>query len=146
MTGPLYRLGGFCSRHHWPVIAGWLVAVIATALVAGAAGEKTSDNLTLPGTGSTNAQNLLSDHLPAQANGTNPVVMQAKTGKITDSKKKQAVEDTVKSLRKVDTVQRAVSPFSDNAKNAISKDKTIAYISVTLTESQANLTDEEAQE
>src|SRR3954470_12412755 len=145
MTGPLYRLGGFCSRHHWPVIAGWLVAVIAIALVAGAAGEKTSDNLTLSGTGSTNAQNLLSDHLPTQANGTNPVVMQAESGKITDSKNKQAVEDTVKSLRKVDIVQRAVSPFSDAGKGAISKDKKIAYIPVTLTESKSDLTDEEAQ-
>jgi RND superfamily putative drug exporter len=77
MTGPLYRLGGFCSRHHWPVIAGWIVAVVAIALIANAAGEKTSDNLTLPGTGSTNAQNLLQDHLPDQANGTNPVVLEA---------------------------------------------------------------------
>src|SRR3954470_2433334 len=145
MTGPLYRLGGFCSRHHWPVIAGWLVAVVAIALVASAAGEKTSDNLTLSGTGSTKAQDLLSDHLPAQANGTNPVVMQAQSGKITDSKNKQAVEDTVKSLRKVDIVQRAVSPFSDAGKGAISKDKQIAYISVTLTESKSDLTDEEAQ-
>jgi putative drug exporter of the RND superfamily len=145
MTGPLYRVGGFCSRHHWPVIVTWLIAVIAIALVAAAAGEKTSDNLTLSGTGSTKAQNLLSDHLPTQANGTNPVVMKAETGKITDSKNKQAVEDTVKSLRKVDIVQRAVSPFSDAGKGAISKDKKIAYISVTLTESKGDLTDEEAQ-
>jgi RND superfamily putative drug exporter len=145
MTGPLYRVGGFCSRHHWPVIAAWVIAVIAVALVANAAGEKTSDNLTLPGTGSTKAQDLLSNHLPTQANGTNPVVMKAESGKITDSKNKQAVEDTVKSLRKVDIVQRAVSPFSDAGKGAISKDKKIAYISVTLTESKSDLTDEEAQ-
>src|SRR5215211_2717950 len=145
MTGPLYRIGGFCSRHHWPVIGLWVAAVIAIAVVANVVGEKTSDNLTLPGTGSTNAQNLLSDHLPTQANGTNPVVMKAETGKITDSKNKQAVEDTVKSLRKVDIVQRAVSPFSDAGKGAISKDKKIAYISVTLTESKSDLTDEEAQ-
>ena len=111
MTGPLYRLGGFCSRHHWPVIGLWVAAVIAIAVVANVVGEKTSDNLTLPGTGSTNAQNLLSDHLPSQANGTNPVVMKAETGKLTDSKNKQAIEDTVKSLRKVDVVQRAVSPL-----------------------------------
>ena len=124
----------------------WIAPVIAIAVVANVVGEKTSDNLTLPGTGSTNAQNLLSDHLPNQANGTNPVVMKAETGKITDSKNKQAIEDTVKSLRKVDIVQRAVSPFSEAGKNAISKDKKIAYISVTLTESQANLTDDEAQE
>jgi putative drug exporter of the RND superfamily len=146
MTGPLYRVGGFCSRHHWPVIGVWIAFVIAIAVIANVVGEKTSDNLTLPGTGSTNAQNLLSDHLPTQANGTNPVVMEAKTGKITDSKNKQAVEDTVKSLRKVDVVQHAVSPFSEAGKNAISKDKKIAYISVTLTESQGDLTDEEAQE
>jgi putative drug exporter of the RND superfamily len=146
MTGPLYRLGGFCSRHHWPVIGLWIAAVIAIAVVANVVGEKTSDNLTLPGTGSTSAQNLLSDHLPTQANGTNPVVIKAETGKITDSKNKQAVEDTVKSLRKVDIVQRAVSPFSDAGKGAISKDKKIAYISVTLTENQGDLTDEEAEE
>lgn len=40
MTGPLYRIGGFCSRHHWPVIAFWVVAVIAVALAANAAGVK----------------------------------------------------------------------------------------------------------
>jgi putative drug exporter of the RND superfamily len=146
MTGPLYRVGGFCSRHHWPVIASWVVAVIAVALIAAAAGEKTSDNLSLPGTGSTKAQDLLQDHLPAQAYGTNPVVLEAKTGKLTDSKNKQAIEDTVKSLRKVEVVQRAVSPFSGAGKNALSKDKTIGYISVTLTEGPSDLTDEEAQD
>ena len=77
MTGPLYRLGGFCSRHHWPVIALWVVLAIALALAASAVGEKNSDNLSLPGTGSTNAQDLLQDQLPDQANGTNPIVMQA---------------------------------------------------------------------
>jgi uncharacterized membrane protein YdfJ with MMPL/SSD domain len=43
------------------VIAGWVVAVPAVALIANAAGEKTSDNLSLPGTGSTSAQNLLKE-------------------------------------------------------------------------------------
>jgi hypothetical protein len=37
---------------------------IALALGANAAGERTSDNLTLPGTGSTEAQDLLKDKLP----------------------------------------------------------------------------------
>jgi RND superfamily putative drug exporter len=146
MTGPLYRVGGFCSRHHWPVIVVWIAAVIAIALIANAAGEKTSDNLTLPGTGSTNAQNLLKDHLPSQAYGTNPVVLEAKSGKLTDSKNKKAVEDTVDSLKKVSIVQRVVSPLSKEAKEALSKDKQIGYISVTLTEGPSDLTDEDAQE
>jgi putative drug exporter of the RND superfamily len=145
MTGPLYRIGGFCSRHHWPVIALWVVAVIAVAVAANAAGVKNSDNLSLPGTDSTSAQDLLSDHLPSQAYGTNPVVLQAASGKLNGGKNKQAVEDTVKSLRNQDGVTRAVSPLGKAGKVALSKDKTIGYISVTLDEGPADLTEEDAQ-
>ncbi|MBA3263044.1 MAG: MMPL family transporter [Thermoleophilaceae bacterium] len=145
MTGPLYRLGGFCSRHHWPVIGAWLVAVIAIALIANAAGEKTSDNLSLPGTGSTNAQNLLKDHLPSQAYGTNPVVLEASSGKLTDSKNKKAVKATVDSLKKAPGVERAVSPLGKAGKVALSKDKKIGYISVTLKDGPSDLTDEDAE-
>ena len=59
MTGPLYRTGRFCARLHWPVIAAWIVAVILLALGSRAVGEQNSDNLSLPGTGSTKAQDLL---------------------------------------------------------------------------------------
>jgi RND superfamily putative drug exporter len=53
VTGPLYAIGRFCSRHHWPTIGVWIIAAVALVL-AGQAGEsKTNDNLTLPGTGST---------------------------------------------------------------------------------------------
>jgi len=76
VTGPLYRLGRFCARHHWPVIGAWIVVAIAVAAIANAAGTQNSDNLSLPGTGSTNAQDLLQDHLPSMAYGTNPVVLQ----------------------------------------------------------------------
>ena len=41
MTGPLYRLGGLCSRHHWPVIAIWLVIAVGLLLVSKAAGDQT---------------------------------------------------------------------------------------------------------
>ena len=51
MTGPLYAIGRFCSRHHWPVIGVWLVLAIALVLIGQAGGSKTSENLTLPGSG-----------------------------------------------------------------------------------------------
>jgi RND superfamily putative drug exporter len=145
MTGPLYRLGGFCSRHHWPVIACWIVAVVAIALVANVLGAKNSDNLTLPGTGSTNAQNLLQENLPDQAYGTNPVVMESHSGKLTDDKNKKAVNATVDSLRKAPGVKHAVSPLSKAGAVALSKNKKIGYISVTLDEGPADLTEDEAQ-
>jgi uncharacterized membrane protein YdfJ with MMPL/SSD domain len=50
LTGPLYHLGRFCARHHWPVLVLWLVVAIALVGVSRAAGDNTSDNVSLPGT------------------------------------------------------------------------------------------------
>src|SRR3954467_1815086 len=132
MTGPLYAVGRFCARRHWPVIAAWVVVVAVVAVAARAAGEQTSDNLSVPGSGSTRAQDLLKDKLPDRAYGTNPVVLEARDGKLTDPKNKQAVGSTVDSLKKAPHVIGALSPLSDQGKAALSKDGRIGYISVTL--------------
>jgi putative drug exporter of the RND superfamily len=145
MTGPLYRIGGFCSRHRWPVIAAWVLATIALALGGRAAGERNSDNLSLPGTGSTKALDLLQDKLPNQAYGTNPVVLESAEAKLTSSRNSKAIDATVKSLRKEPGVIRAVSPLSKQGAAALSKDKRIGYISVTLSEGPSDLTEEDAQ-
>jgi putative drug exporter of the RND superfamily len=146
MTGPLYRLGGVCSRHHWPVIALWVVLAIALLVASRAAGEQFSDNLTLPGTGSTQAQDLLQDRLPDQANGTNPIVLEAHKGKLSDSKNSKAVDDAVKALKKNSDVIRAVSPLGKAKSSQLSKDGKIGFISVTLDEGPSELTEEEAQD
>ena len=92
MTGPLYRLGWFCTRHHWPVIAVWIAGGRRRSRwERERRGQQNSDNLSLPGTGSTNAQDLLQAKLPKQAYGTNPVVLQAKSGSSPTRNNKQAV-------------------------------------------------------
>jgi putative drug exporter of the RND superfamily len=146
MTGLLYATGRFCSRHHRVVIALWVALAIAIVLVGRAAGAQNSDNLTLPGTGSTLAQDLLSGNLPGQAYGTNPVVIQATTGKVSDSKSKQAIDDTLTTLRKAPGVTNAVDPFGQAGKGSVSKDQTIAYIRTTLSESPSDLTEDDANE
>jgi putative drug exporter of the RND superfamily len=145
VTRPLYHLGRFCSRHHWPVIALWAVLAVALVVVAQSTGERYSDNLSLPGTDSTNATNLLQDKLPQQAYGTNPVVLQVKSGALTDSKNKPAVQNTVASLNKVKHVIKTVDPTSSAGATFLSKDKTIGYIPVTLDVGPSDLTVEQAQ-
>jgi len=145
VTGPLYHLGRICARHHWIVIALWVVGAIALVSVSRAAGDNTSDNVTLPGTGSTNAQDLLQKGLPDQAYGTNPVVLKAKSGKLTDSKNSQAVDDTVSNLKKTPHVISAVSPLSQEGSQFLSKDKTVGYIPVLLDVGPTDLTKDEAQ-
>jgi len=145
MTGPLYRIGGFCSLHRWTVIAVWILAPIALFVGANAAGERTSDNLTLPGTGSTEAQDLLKDKLPKQAYGTNPIVLEAESGKLTSSPNSKAIDATVKALKKEPGVIRAVSPLSQQGSAALTKDERIGYITVTLSEGPSDLTEEDAE-
>ena len=87
----LYRLGHFCIRHRFAVAAAWVVIAIVLTIVAKSAGEQTSNNLTLPGTESTQATDLLDQYLPHEANGTNPVALRAPSGKLTDSKNSKVV-------------------------------------------------------
>jgi RND superfamily putative drug exporter len=145
MTGPLYSIGRFCSRHHWPTIAAWLVLAIALVAISNASGSKTSENLTLPGTGSTKATELLEDDLPEQAYGSNPLVIEAPKGKLTEPKYATAVQETVENLEAQPDVNSAVSPLSKEGAKLLSKDQTIGYIPVVLGIGPGEITEEKAE-
>jgi putative drug exporter of the RND superfamily len=132
MTGPLYAIGRFCSRHHYPVIALWLVLAIALVAIGQASGSKTSENLTLPGTGSTTATELLEDNLPEQAYGSNPLVFESTAGKLTDPEYAAAVEETAKNLEALPEVNSAISPLTPAGAKFLSEEQTIGYIPVVL--------------
>ncbi len=128
------------------MIALWLVATIALALVGRAVGDQNNDNLSLPGTGSTKAQDLLADNLPAQAYGTNPVVLKVDKGKLSDSANSKAIGKTVDDLRNQPDVRSAVSPLSKEGAAALSKNGQIGYIIVTLKPGPSQLSEEDAEE
>jgi RND superfamily putative drug exporter len=144
MTGPLYAIGRFCSRYHWPVIGVWLVLAIALVLIGQAGGSKTSENLTLPGSGSTIATELLEDNLPEQAYGSNPLVLEAHSGNLFDSKYSAAVGRTVENLEALPDVNSAASPLAEGAKT-VSKDGKIGYIPVVLAVGPGEIDEVEAQ-
>ncbi|MFL5834187.1 MAG: MMPL family transporter [Solirubrobacterales bacterium] len=145
MTAPLYAIGRFCSRHHWPVIAAWIVLAIALLAISGAAGSKTSENLTLPGTDSTIATELLEDNLPEQAFGSNPLVFVAPQGKLTQPQNAKAVEETAARLSELGEVNSAVSPVSKEGARFLSKDQTIGYIPVVLGVGPGEIDEEQAE-
>jgi putative drug exporter of the RND superfamily len=131
MTGPLYAIGRFCSRHHYPVIGAWIVLAIALVAISHASGSKTSENLTLPGTDSTIATELLEDNLPEQAYGSNPLVLEAPHGKLTEPKYAAAIGETVKRLEAIPFVNSATSPLAEGSQT-LSKDLKVGYIPVVL--------------
>jgi putative drug exporter of the RND superfamily len=146
LSALLYRLGHFCVRRRWPVLAVWIVLLVGLVVVTRVIGEPTSNNLTLPGTGSTQATDLLADKLPKEQNGTVPIVLVADSGTLDKGANKQAVDKTVNSLSSTDGVEKAVSPLSSKGGDQLSKDKTIGYISLTLTDGQGDLEEDEANE
>ena len=146
MTGPLYAIGRICSRHHWPVIGLWLIAAVALVLAGQASGSKTNDNLTLPGTDSTIATNLLEDNLPQQAYGSNPLVIASTGGaKLTEPEYARAIDQTVTRLRAKADVNSAVNPLSPAGASFLSRDRTVAYVPVILGAGPSELTEDEAQ-
>jgi RND superfamily putative drug exporter len=145
MSAALYAVGRFCVRRRHAVLAAWLALVVGLVVVTGVAGEPTTNNLSLPGSDSTRAQDVLENDLPQQANGTNPVVIEAPHGTLTSPANRRAIEATVRSLEESPYVQSAISPFSPQGAGAISKDGRIAYISVTLNVGPSDIDEDEAQ-
>jgi putative drug exporter of the RND superfamily len=146
VTAPLYAIGRFCSRHHWPVIGLWLIAAIALVVAGQASGSRTNDNLTLPGTGSTDATNLLENNLPQQAYGSNPLVFASTGGAaLTQSKYASAIDQTVKRLSAKADVNSAINPLSPAGASFLSRDRTVAYVPVVLGVGPGSLTEDEAQ-
>jgi RND superfamily putative drug exporter len=146
MTGPLYAIGRWCSRHHWPVIGAWIVLAVALLAISSATGSKTSENLTLPGTGSTQATELLEENLPEQAYGSNPLVLEAPAGsKLTEAKYAKAVEETVKSLEAEPDVNSAMSPLAPGAQTLSQKHPNIGYIPVVLGVGPGEITEDQSQ-
>src|SRR5437763_13554088 len=122
VTRALYEVGGWCVRRRWIVIATWLVVAIGLHLWAASLGQQWNDNLTLPGTGSTNATDLLQHKLPQQAYGSIPLTLVDHSGQIDASASTSAINETVKNLKALPTVSRVVSPLDQGVKGLVSKD------------------------
>jgi putative drug exporter of the RND superfamily len=146
MTGVLYRLAHFSVRRRFVVLGVWLLAVIALVAVSHRLGENTNDNLSLPGTDSQKATDALKQSFPDQANGSSPIVIHAKSGKLTDPKNAEAVEKAAKGVAKGPHVASVVSPLAPQGAAALSKDKQTGYLSVTLGVSPGELSVGEAEE
>jgi RND superfamily putative drug exporter len=146
MTALLYGLGRLCVRRRWLVIGAWLAVFAVLAIAARSVGPNLNDNLTLPGSDSQKATDLLAARFPSQANGTNPVVLTAPAGShLTDAKYKPPIADTVADLKKDPNVRDATSPTSDAGKSLLSKDKTSGYIALNMRASPSELSIDEAE-
>jgi RND superfamily putative drug exporter len=146
VTRLLYALGHLCVRRRWIVLGVWMLVFAVLAIAARTVGPDVNDNLRLPGSDSQRATDLLSERFPSQANGTNPVVLEAPKGaKLTDSKFKQPIDDTIAAFKKDPDVRDATSPLTSQGKDILAKDERIGYIALSLSASPSELTTDDAE-
>ncbi|MCW2951800.1 MAG: hypothetical protein JWQ48_970, partial [Conexibacter sp.] len=146
MTALLYRLGHLCARRRLVVLGAWLV--VALALGGWAAGHhtETNDNVSLPGTDSQRAADVLTRDFPSAANGTNPIVLRAPTGSTLSTPAQRAVVERLTAAYAADpAVLSAIGPLASEGASQRSRDGTIGYISLALRDGPAQLTEAEAQ-
>jgi RND superfamily putative drug exporter len=144
VTGRLYRIASACIRHRRITIAVWLVLAIAITLAAGTAGTRYADNLSLPGRDSQAASDIVDEQFPAQANGSNPFVFEAKQGSITDSDNRSKVEKAISRLKGDPAVSSVSNPFDPDSAAQISKDGRFAYSNVIIEAGPGELSTDDA--
>jgi uncharacterized membrane protein YdfJ with MMPL/SSD domain len=142
----LYRLGHLVAAHPVVVLVFWIALAAGVTLTVKQVGANTDNNVSLPGTGSQAATDLLQAGFPPQQNGSNPIIFHIRgAGKVTDKDNKQAITDSYKAIKKIKYVHSATSPFAQGAGAQISKDKKTAFVSVLLNVSSNDLTEQQAQ-
>ncbi|HWG24538.1 MMPL family transporter [Actinospica sp.] len=127
MSVYLYRLARWCFRRRWAVLGTWLVAVLATVVIAQASGGKTSNTFTIPGTEAQQVVSVLQQKLPAASGGSTQVVFAAQDGSVSDAANTAAIDKAIAQLHKLPQVVAVTNPFQTKS---ISPDGKVALATV----------------
>src|ERR1700681_4032252 len=113
MASVLYRIGAFTVRHRWQVIIGWVVLLAGLSVLVLVVQRPASNNLTIPGTQSQQALDLLNSRFPG-AGGAQAQVVFSTTGTtpVTSSAEKAAIEASLAQLRRAPQVVSVSDPFT----------------------------------
>ncbi|WP_432033122.1 MMPL family transporter [Streptomyces antibioticus] len=137
----LYRLGRLAFRRRHFVALIWVALLTLAGVGAASAPAAGNSSFSIPGTEAQKAFDLLEQRFPGMSadGATARVVFKAPDGeKMTDAAHKATVEKTVKELSDGSEVASVADPYEGNA---VSKDGSIAYASVSYKVSGMELED-----
>lgn len=143
MAGVLHRLGRLCARHRFVVLGAWIALAAAAIMLVQVFGAKTNNSLTLPGTDSQAAYDILAARFPPQQNGTNPFVFHVEDGKLTDARYSKAMDETFHAIKGDSSVHSVLNPISKDGKIAgiLSDDERTGIMPVLLNVNSGFITD-----
>ncbi|WP_030856767.1 MMPL family transporter [Streptomyces sp. NRRL S-37] len=141
MAAYLYRIGRWAFRRRRLVGGVWLSVLVLAVVAAAVAPAGEEEDLSMPGTESQKAFDLLDERFPeSDSQGAEArLVFRAPDGqRVTAAENRAAVEDTLGSLDGGGQVASATDPYETGA---VSEDGTVAYSTITYTVGALDLTE-----
>ena len=129
----------WCFRHRFVVIAAWVLVLVGLGALSQAIKSDYNNSFSLPGTGSTTAQQLLAKAIPAQAGDSDTIVWQVSQGTVRDATVTTRMNGVLKQIATMPEVAAVVSPYGPHGAAQISRDGRTAYATVNFTKQANNL-------
>ncbi|MDQ1386202.1 MAG: putative drug exporter of the superfamily [Actinomycetota bacterium] len=134
MSRFLYRLGRFAVRRRRLVLAAWLLALALLVVGGQVAGGTLRDDIKVPGSGSQQAQDVLTAKFPSQAGSSAQVAVHARTGTLTAGRNAAALASALTAIKSLPHVVGASDALSTK-----SAPGTIALVNVTYDQTTKQL-------
>jgi len=132
-------LARWCYQHRFVVITAWIGLLIGLAVISQAVKTSYDNSLTLPGTGSGSAQDLLVRSAPAQAGDSDQIVWRVSHGSVKDPAIEQRMSAMLARVSHLPEVASVASPYLPDGKVQVSADERTAYATVNFTKASDNL-------
>jgi RND superfamily putative drug exporter len=132
-------LARWSFRHKFVVIAAWVLLLVGLSALSQAVKSDYNDSFSLPGTGSTTAQDLLAKAVPAQAGDSDTIVWQVSSGTVRNGAVTARMSAMLKDVAGMPEVASVASPYGPHGARQISADGRIAYATVDFTEQASDL-------
>ena len=129
----------WCFRHRFAVIAAWVLVLVGLGALSQAVKSDYNNSFSLPGTGSTTAQQLLAKAIPAQAGDSDTIVWQVSRGTVRDATVTTRMNSVLKQIATMPEVAAVVSPYGPHGAAQISRDGRTAYATVDFAKQANNL-------
>jgi RND superfamily putative drug exporter len=141
MSEFLYHLGHLSVRRRRPVVLAWVGLLAGLVLLSSVAGGTTAETLSIPGTESQKAADLLVERFPSQSGSDARVVFAAPVGaRLTDAPLSDSVRVTVDALGAAPGVTDVSAALADGT---VSPEGDVAYVTVHYAADAEDVTSQE---
>ncbi len=139
-------LAGWCVHHRRHVVVIWAIVLVASFGLLRLVGTSYTSSFTLPNTQSTDAIKLLQAAAPKVSGDTEQIVFATSGGvKVTDPSVEASINTMIGKVEALPHVTQVTSPYSAEGAHQVSKDQTVAFVTVTLDRQANNLSQSEAK-